>query len=119
MLSEFVRHTAKGAGELALNYYKKEIKVNEKDDRSDLVTEADTAVENYIVKEIKKHYPEHGIIGEEGVANTDGNSEYVWVIDPIDGTRNFANHIAFWCVMIGIEKDGKPYMGCVYDAIND
>lgn len=118
-MDEFLKKIIKEAGVIALGYYKEGIKYEEKSGRGDVVTEADTEVERFLMTNILEKYPDHGILGEEKINNVNTDAEYVWVIDPIDGTRNFANHIAFWCTMIGVEKDGKPYMGAVYDAIND
>ena len=116
---EFAKKLAKRAGKLALGYYKKGVNYTCKSDSTDLVTEADVAVNNFIVKEIKKKYPGHGIISEENKKDHNGGAKFVWVIDPIDGTRNFAHHIPFWCVMVGLEKNGSPHIGVVYDALHD
>lgn len=116
---EFAKKLAKRAGRLALGYYKKGVTHTQKSSPADLVTEADIAVNDFIVKEIKKKYPSHGIISEESDEDYNSDAEYVWVIDPIDGTRNFAHHIPFWCVMVGLERDGLPYIGVVYDALHD
>jgi len=116
---EFAKKLAKRAGKLALGYYKKGVNFTCKSDSTDLVTEADIAVNDFIVKEIKKKFPDHGIISEENKKDHNGGAKFIWVIDPIDGTRNFAKHIPFWCVMIGLEKDGEPHIGVVYDTLND
>lgn len=116
---EFAKNLAKEAGSLALGYYKEGVSHTFKSSPSDLVTEADTVVSDFIIKKIKETYPDHGIISEEEDQIVNENAEYVWVIDPIDGTRNFANHIALWCTIIGLTKNGEPYMGVIYDPIND
>lgn len=116
---EFTKKLAKRAGKLALGYYKKGVDFRTKSDSTDLVTEADVAVNNFIVAEIKRKYPDHGIISEENKKDHNGGAKFIWVIDPIDGTRNFAHHIPFWCVMIGLEKNGEPHIGVVYDALHD
>lgn len=116
---EFAKNLARDAGSMALGYYKEGVSHRYKSSPSDLVTEADVAVSDFVIDRIKQTFPDHGIISEEVDDVHNGESEYVWVIDPIDGTRNFANHIAVWCTMIGIEKNGEPYIGVVYDAIND
>ena len=118
-MEEFLKSTIKEAGYLAKGYYLDGVSYSAKSSPGDIVTVADGETEKFVVEKIRAKYPDHGIIGEESVGNVNPDAEYVWVIDPIDGTRNFANHIALWCTMIGIEKDGKPYMGAVYDAIND
>jgi len=117
-MQEFLKTTIKEAGLLAKEYYRKGVSHKFKSDPSDLVTEADIAVNDFLIKKIREKFPDHGIISEEA-EEIKGTSEFKWVMDPIDGTRNFAKNIAFWCTMIGIEKNGKPYMGAIYDAIND
>ena len=116
---EFAKKMAREAGSLALGYYKEGMKYSVKTKPDDLVTEADLAVSNFIINQIKNNYPDHGILSEEEEEIINDSAQYVWVIDPIDGTRNFAKHIAVWCIMIGLEKDGKPYIGVIYDAVND
>ncbi|MBT4121110.1 MAG: inositol monophosphatase [Candidatus Magasanikbacteria bacterium] len=115
----FAKELAKEAGSLALSYYKEGISHRFKSSPDDLVTDADIAVSDFIIKKIKEKYPDHGIISEEEDEIVNEDAEYVWVIDPIDGTRNFAKHIAAWCTMIGLTKNGEAYIGVIYDAIND
>jgi myo-inositol-1(or 4)-monophosphatase len=118
-MQDYLKQIIKEAGKIALDYYRKGVTSKDKANRADVVTIADVEVENFLIKKIKEKYPDHGIIGEESGEDTNSDAQIKWVIDPIDGTRNFANHIAFWCTMVGIEKDGQPYMSAVYDAIND
>lgn len=115
----YAKQITKEAGKLALGYYKDGVAFKVKSEPSDLVTEADTAVNDFLVKKIKKKFPKHGIISEELEEPINPHAEYVWVLDPIDGTGNFAAHIPMWCVMVGIEKKGKPFIGVVYDPIQD
>ena len=116
---EFAKKLAKRGGKLALRYYKDGFSCKIKSNPSDLVTEADVAVSDFIVEEIKKKFPDHGIITEETDGIYNDGAEYTWVIDPIDGTRNFANHIPIWCTMIGITKNDQPYIGVIYDPLHD
>jgi len=80
---------------------------------NDLVTEADHAADKAIIDVIKSHFPDHFILSEEA-GNVPTTSEYKWIIDPIDGTINFAQGIPICCVSIGLEKDGEMLMGAVY-----
>lgn len=81
---------------------------------NDLVTEADHASDKAIIEVIKNAFPDHFILSEEtGNLNTD--SEYKWIIDPIDGTINFAQSIPICCVSIGLEKAGSIIAGVVYN----
>ena len=81
---------------------------------NNLVTEADHASEKVIMDLIKTSFPEHHILSEE-IGEIIQDSNYKWIIDPIDGTVNFAHGIPICCVSIGIEQDGKMIMGAVYN----
>lgn len=83
-----------------------------KEDNSPL-TIADKASEKLIVDAIKSAFPDDSIISEEG-SNTVGSSEYTWVIDPLDGTRNFAHGVPMYGVSIGCLQNGVPVIGAVY-----
>ena len=93
--------------------------------RNDLVSEADVAVERYIVEQIRGAYPEHAIDGEEGVdGGKTGGGEYRWIIDPIDGTTSFVHGQPYYSISIAVEKGGEyvlaavnaPAMGELYEA---
>ena len=102
-----------GAAEL-IRYFNGNFKVSNKEGINNLVTEADLASEKAIIDVIRKTYPDHFILSEEtGEIITD--SEYKWIIDPIDGTVNFANGIPICCVSIGVEHSGKMILGAVYN----
>ena len=101
-----------GAAQLQ-HYFNGEFKISNKEGINNLVTEADHAAEKAIIDVIQKEYPDHFILSEEtGEIKT--KSEYKWIIDPIDGTVNFANGIPLCCVSIGLEKNGKMILGSVY-----
>ena len=118
-MQDFLKNIIKEAGYIGKGFYCEGIEHTIKaDDPTDVVTKADIEVENFLIDKILSEFPDHGIISEES-DSISPDAEYVWVIDPIDGTRNFSRHIAVWCTMIGIVKNGEPYMGAVYDAIND
>lgn len=83
---------------------------------NDLVTQADEESEQAIFEVIRKDYPDHYLLSEEsGEIAMDSNIK--WIIDPIDGTVNFANGIPICCVSIGVEQDGKMILGAVYNPI--
>lgn len=105
---------AKKAGKLILKESKKTIRISEKA-TNDFVTNVDQASEDLIIAEIQKHFPDHAILAEES-ANilTDSEAEYIWIIDPIDGTLNFTHSIPNYAVSIGIlqiqsSKHSKNY----------
>lgn len=86
----------------------------------DPVTEYDVRSEEYIVSELRRLFPRHCIIGEEGGVY-DGNSAagYVWYIDPLDGTVNFAHGFPMFCVSMGLSVDGRLSLGVVYNPATD
>jgi myo-inositol-1(or 4)-monophosphatase len=83
-----------------------------------LVTEMDTASEEFIVNEISSGFPEHAIIAEEG-SEVDNSSEYRWYVDPLDGTTNYAHGLPIYCVSLGLERSGELICGVVYDPSLD
>ncbi|HEY3581348.1 MAG TPA: inositol monophosphatase family protein [Pyrinomonadaceae bacterium] len=88
----------------------------------DLVTEADLASENLIIERIRSYYPQHGILAEEsGEAELSGDkrSEWKWIIDPLDGTTNYAHSYPCFCVSIALEHAGVLDVGVVYDPVRD
>ena len=102
-----------GANELN-RYFNGTFTINSKATINDLVTEADHASERAIFEVIQQAHPEHFILSEEtGAIPT--NSNIKWIIDPIDGTINFANGIPICCVSIGVEENGEMLMGAVYN----
>jgi len=84
--------------------------------RDNIVTNVDKTSEKMIVKKILSNFPGHSILGEEGNSLESGSS-YRWVIDPLDGTTNFAHAFPFFCVSIALEKDGESILGVVYDPM--
>lgn len=89
-----------------------------------LVTEADLASEKLIIERIKSHYPRHAILAEEsgdtaGQLLADGTSEWKWIIDPLDGTTNYAHGYPCFCVSIALERAGKIEVGVIYDPMRD
>jgi myo-inositol-1(or 4)-monophosphatase len=85
----------------------------------DMVTEADRASEALIAGRIRAEFPEHDLLGEEGSRGADAPSPFRWVIDPLDGTTNFTHGLPTFAVSIGLEEDGIPLIGVVYDPMRD
>lgn len=106
-LLDFAIKTAQKAGSVIMAEAKKTITINKKGIR-DLVTSADKASEKFIIKEIRKAYPAHGIIAEESASQKNlqdlNHCPYIWIIDPLDGTTNFAHGLNQYAVSIGIFK---------------
>lgn len=113
-----LKHTlikATHAGALVLQeFFNKQYKISHKEGINNLVTEADHASEKAIMKVIREDYPDHFILSEE-VGEIIMDSSFKWIIDPIDGTVNFANGIPLCCVSIGVEQDGEMILGAVYN----
>lgn len=115
---EKIIQIAKEAGEIAKEGFRTNFGVEYKSNSSDLVTEYDKKSEAAIINFIKKEFPTHSILAEEsGTSETD--SEYRWVIDPIDGTTNFAHGLPIFSVSIGVQKNGKTIYGVVNDVMMD
>jgi histidinol-phosphatase len=93
------------AGALALYYQRRGVMAESKLDQSP-VTIADRACEKLIVDGIAREFPSDGVLGEEG-ANRESRNGRKWIIDPIDGTRDFVRGIPLWAVLIGLEQDGE------------
>ncbi|MDY7077441.1 MAG: inositol monophosphatase family protein [Chloroflexota bacterium] len=88
----------------------------------DIVTDADTAAEAIILDMIRARFPDHAILSEEaGVSavgsETDGG--YTWVVDPLDGTTNYAHHVPVFAVSIGVLEGGEPLLGVTHDPLRD
>lgn len=112
-----VKAAIAGATQLK-HYFNGTFKVMQKEGINNPVTEADLASEKAIFEVIKSEFPDHFILSEE-TGEIVMDSEYKWIIDPIDGTINFAQGIPICCVSIGLEKAGKMVMGAVYNPIMD
>ncbi len=104
-----------GAAQLQ-HFFNGKFTISNKEGMNNLVTEADHAAEKAIIDVIQKDCPDHFILSEEtGEIKT--NSEFKWIIDPIDGTVNFANGIPLCCVSVALEKNGNMTMGAVYNPL--
>lgn len=86
---------------------------------NDYVTNVDKEAEAAITYQIRKSYPDHTIIGEETGENKGENSDYVWIVDPLDGTNNFVKGIPHFAVSIAVQYKGKTEVAVVYDPIRD
>lgn len=105
--------TRAGAAEI-LRFFNQDFQISNKEGVNNLVTEADHAAEKAILSVIQKQFPDHYILTEES-GEIIQDSLYKWIVDPIDGTVNFAHGIPLNCVSIGIEQNGEIIMGAVYN----
>jgi myo-inositol-1(or 4)-monophosphatase len=119
-LGSFATKLAKEAGRLSIVLREKPLELQTKRSASDLVTFVDKYIEEYLINEILKKYPDHGVIGEEGTFKKDiSNTETVWIIDPIDGTTNFVHDRGHYAISIAIVHKDIELIGIVYDPIHD
>jgi myo-inositol-1(or 4)-monophosphatase len=93
--------------------------VEAKPGKQNLVTEYDHAAEKLIVETILKRFPDHSIIAEESGSKQSGKSKVCWIIDPMDGTVNFAHNIPFFAVSIAISVEDTVQAGIIYQPITD
>ncbi|HEY7475425.1 MAG TPA: inositol monophosphatase family protein [Vicinamibacterales bacterium] len=109
---------ALSAGRIHLTYFRRDPRV-EKKGPIDLVTAADVAVEQSFRSLISARFPTHAVLGEEAGAGHARAAEarWRWIIDPLDGTTNFAHGLAFFCVSIALELDGRTELAVVYDPV--
>ncbi len=86
---------------------------------ANLVTEADFAAQETIVKLIRSRFPDHAFLGEEGLDEPSAGQPYRWVIDPLDGTSNYVHRFPYYAVSIGLEYERQIVLGVIYDPNRD
>ena len=111
-----MQELAREAGALLMSFFGK-VAIEYKGE-VDLVTQADRASEKMIVERIRKQWPEHDLVGEEGSRRESG-SDFRWYVDPLDGTTNFAHGYPVFCVSLGLEYKNECIAGVVYDPTRD
>ncbi len=114
---KFATETAQAAGALLRDYYQRGVTAEYKGD-IDLVTEADRASETLILDRIRTTYPDHAILAEESGADTQV-SPYRWIVDPLDGTTNFAHGFPAFSVTLALLVDDVLELGVTYDPLRD
>ena len=110
----FCINTTKYAGEYILENFEGKFEIFTKDQKNNLVTEIDLNTQKIITNKIKDAFPNHSIIGEEDKKKIVHESEYIWVIDPIDGTTNFVNGIPNFAISIALLKGFEPIAGSIW-----
>ncbi|MEM7726844.1 MAG: inositol monophosphatase family protein [Cyanobacteria bacterium P01_A01_bin.45] len=117
---DIATETALCAGVVLRDYFGKlEDSVEEKGRPGDLVTVADKAAEAVILESLGRHFPDHAILAEESGKLGKQDSKYLWAIDPLDGTTNYAHQYPAFAVSIGLLVDGVPKLGVIYDPLHD
>lgn len=119
-ISSLVKNWLIEAGTSIQNSIHNPLEIETKTSRTDLVTNVDRRIEQFLVEKIKSYFPFDQVIGEEGfgddVLSTAGN---IWVIDPIDGTLNFVKQQENFCIMLAYYQDGIGKLGFIYDVMKD
>jgi myo-inositol-1(or 4)-monophosphatase len=113
--SAFIGRLATSAGETILPFFRTSLSIENKSVAHDFdpVTEADRAAEAVMRRLIKANFPQHGIVGEE-FGNEGEDADYVWVLDPIDGTKSFIAGFPIWGVLIALLHQGVPVFGMMH-----
>ena len=109
---------SKQAGKLIKEGFGKSLQVNYKTNEINLVTQIDKASEKLIIDFIKNKFPFHSILAEEG-GGVKNDSEYLWIVDPLDGTTNFTHGLPIFAVSIGVQKNNKTIAGVVFDVMRE
>ncbi|MCK5324848.1 MAG: inositol monophosphatase [Woeseiaceae bacterium] len=115
LLNVAVMAARRGGNSLMRNLVRLEKLKIEKKGRNDYVSEADREAEREVIGTIHKHYPDHAILAEESGAS--GDSDTVWIIDPLDGTTNYLHRFPIFAVSIGVQINGRMEHGVVYDPM--
>jgi len=126
-MKTFLKDIISEAGRISLEHRSRlhEVQITRKGTVKDLVTEADVAVEQFLVEQIKSRYPDHAICGEESGthlsrrsgAKTGAGDHYRWIIDPIDGTTSFIHNLPFYSISIAVECNGQTELAAVYAPV--
>ncbi len=121
---DFARQTVHGAGQLLCEHFHQHHTVGHKSSPIDLVTEADIASERFIVDAIHAHFPKHYILSEEGLGNLTteglrGETAPFWMVDPLDGTVNYAHGYEVWGVSMALVQGERVMLGVTYDPLRD
>lgn len=112
---EFAKEIAFKAGEIIKKYFNMENGSTYKGDKT-IVTLADKEINTYLIKRVKEKYPEHAVDGEE---ESFGESNHIWVCDPVDGTAMYARHIPVAVFSLALVVDGQTKIATIYDAFTD
>lgn len=105
------------AGEIQKEFFEKAFEIQAKSNPADLVTEVDQKSEACILDILTRSFPDHAILSEEGGGQSEKDSPYLWAVDPLDGTTNYAHSFPIFAISIGLLKDNEPQVGVVYNPI--
>ena len=110
---------ARAAGDVLIEALGGPLDVERKNERTSLVTSADLAAQAEIVRVIGGHYPSHAIAGEEGSTGGTGDSGLTWIVDPLDGTSNFAHGVPFACSSVAVKDVDGILAGAIFEPFRD
>jgi myo-inositol-1(or 4)-monophosphatase len=114
---QVAREAARLGGEIVAGHYRRGVAVRSKA-ASELVTDADLESEQAIVALIRREFPAHAVLGEEQHA-ADVSAEHLWIVDPLDGTTNFAHQVPHFAVSVAYYRGGEPVCGVVWNPVRD
>jgi myo-inositol-1(or 4)-monophosphatase len=115
---DIATEAALAGGAVLQSYWGKLESIQEKGRPGDLLTEADRASEAQVLAVIQRHFPDHAILAEESGQLGAETTEYLWAIDPLDGTTNYAHQYPFYGVSIGLLINGVPSIGVIFDPFH-
>lgn len=114
-LLEFAVQMARRVGAIHLEWFRRsDLEIGTKSNEFDVVTRADRESEACIVRMVAERYPSHALLGEEGGRRGDVAGDWLWVVDPLDGTTNYSQGLPVFAVSIGLRFRGEPVVGVVY-----
>ncbi|MGB8699000.1 MAG: inositol monophosphatase family protein [Thermosynechococcaceae cyanobacterium] len=115
---DIATEAALAAGAILQTFWGKLTSVQEKGRSGDLVTEADAAAEAAVLQILQRHFPDHRILAEESGAQGNPESRFLWAVDPLDGTTNYAHQYPFSATSIALLIDGIPHVGVIFDPFH-
>ena len=115
---EVATDAVREAGEVVVARFPGDKSISYKEGRSNVVTDVDLLAEERIIAVLRREYPDHGIMTEES-DDVAGSSPYTWIVDPIDGTRNYAYGIPHFCVALALAHDEEVVLGIIYDPVRE
>ncbi|GAP62422.1 myo-inositol-1(or 4)-monophosphatase [Ardenticatena maritima] len=118
-MRDFAIKLALDAGQVLREHFGGTLEVETKSSEIDPVTNADRASEALILERLRRTFPQHAILAEESGAHETSASEWRWVVDPLDGTVNFAHGLPHFCVSIALYKGDRAHLGVIYDPMRD
>ena len=113
---EVASRAAEEAGSLLLKHMYGQLKLGHKEGRANLVTDVDVLAEKTVIGVLQSEYPDFNILSEESPAVA-RDSQFTWVIDPLDGTNNYVHGVPFICVSIGLALGQEAVLGVIYDPV--